>query len=155
MTLSLYLLSTLVIIVIAGIAVFGQRQREKNLAKTWKPVDLLALSRLLNQEDDRFLAANVSKFILLRLRVERALAAGKYLTRLRVNSHYAVAIAKLNATSEENLLAAATTLRLEVAKLQWKVWAGVLAPINADVQKLNSLARLFSDNKRLRAVSTI
>jgi hypothetical protein len=78
------------------------------------------------------------------------MAAGEYLSRLRANSRYAVAVAKLNPQQPASLLEPATALRLEIAKLQWKVWLKVIAPLDADVQRLDALTRMFAERSGSR-----
>jgi hypothetical protein len=152
MTLSVYLICTSLIIGIAILVALRYRRREVSLTAGWKPVDFRAMARLFSAEDDQFLAANVSLGVLLRLRIQRAIAAGDYLSRLRENSQYAVAVSRQNPQHTAPVLEAATALRLEIAKLQWKVWLGVVAPFNADVQRLDALTRPFAELSKFAAV---
>jgi hypothetical protein len=153
MTLFVYLICTSLIVGFAILVVLRYRRREGSLTEGWTPVDVRAMERLLSAKDDLFLAANVSLLVLLRLRIQRAMAAGEYLSRLRANSRYAVAVAKLNPQQTASLLESATALRLEIAKLQWKVWLGVIAPLDADVQRLDALTRMFAERSKLAAIT--
>jgi len=155
MTVPVFLICTSVMIGFAILVAVQYRRREASLTAGWVPVDFRAMARLLSAEDDQFLAANVSFGVLLRLRIQRAIAAGEYLSRLRANSRYAVAAAKLNPQHTATLLEAATALRLEIVKLQWKVWLGVIAPFNADVQRLDVLTRMFAEGSKLAAVQIL
>jgi hypothetical protein len=153
-TLTIYILCICVIAAVAIIAAVWFRQREADLAFGWQPVDLRTMAQLLSKEDDKFLTANVPAFSLLKLRVLRALAADDYFTRLLSNSRYAVAVAVRDSQQSNELLQAATALRLEVTKLRVKSWLSVLSPIDVDTQRLGSLARPFLGSPRLSAVST-
>lgn len=153
MSSSFFLVSLGAICALATFAVIRYRRREKNLGCGWQPVDLRSLARLLSTEDDEYLTASLPLFTLLRLRVKRAIAAGEYLALLRANCRHAIAVANLSPEEASNLLDAATALRLEVAKLQWRVWLGVLMPINADVQRLFALTRPFADTSKLGTMS--
>lgn len=151
MTLSLYILLTIVILTLVGIAAFRQHRREQNLASGWQNVDLKAFARLLDKSDDDFLARHLHRFVVVKLRFQRALVAEDYLAGLNANAEYAIAIARLN-PDQDDLFLAATALRMEVARLRWKIWLAVLWPASADVQKLDLLARFF-DEKRLSIAS--
>lgn len=142
MTISLYLLLTICILALVGLAVLAQRRRERVLATDWQPVDFKTMARLLDRTDDGFLADHLRPFVMLRLRFKRALAAGHYLSPLSANCERAIAIARLT-PNEEDLLRAATLLRMELTKLRWKIWLGVVWPVDANLEKLDSLARLF------------
>lgn len=142
MTLSLYILLTIFILTLVSIAAYRQHRRERSLSSGWQTVDLKALARLLDKDDDDFLTSHLHRSVVLKLRFQRAFVAGDYLDRLNANSQYAIAIAKLN-PAEEDLFLAANDMRIEVAKLRWKVWMSVLLPVEADVVKLASLARVF------------
>jgi hypothetical protein len=150
MTLALFLLCTVAIIVVAIGAAFFQRRRESRLPHGWTTVDMRAMSRLLSAEDDAFLAENLPWFVLFHLRIKRAIAAADYLSRLRDNSRYAVAVARLQ--KNDSLMEAATSLRIEIAKLQFKAWLGVIAPLDADIEKLDGLTRVFANPRKLSAV---
>ena len=152
MTLSVYLICASLIVGIAVLVALRYRRREVRLTAGWKPVDFRAMARLFSAEDDQFLAANVSLGVLVRLRIQRAIAAGDYLSRLRENSQYAVAVSRQNPQHTATVLEAATALRLEIAKLQWKVWLGVVAPLKADVQRLDALTRPFAELSKFVAV---
>jgi hypothetical protein len=139
MTLFVYLISISLIVATAVLFAAQHRRREVSLAEGWKPVDFRAMARLFSAEDDRFLAANVSLVDLLKLRIQRAIAAGDYLSLLRANARHAIAAASRNPQHSATVLEAATALRLEVAKLQWKVWVGVVAPLYADIRRIEAL----------------
>lgn len=152
MTFFVYLISISLIIATAVLFAVQHRRREASFAEGWKPVDFRAMARLFSAEDDRFLAANVSAITLLKLRVQRAIAAGDYLSPLRANSRYAIAVARSNPQHSATVLEAATALRLEVAKLQWKVWVGVIVPLNVDGPRLEALTRMYADLSRFSPV---
>jgi hypothetical protein len=145
MTLTLFVFCALAIIATAiGIALSYRRLQSK-VGSGWKKVDLPAMARLFSSEDDRFLSENVPWYVLIHLRFKRAIAAEDYLARLRDNSRYAVAVGR--AQNNPALLEAATAMRIELIKLQWKAWVGVVAPINADLSRLNALTYVFSNGK--------
>ncbi len=131
-----------IFILVFGFAVFAQLRRERVLANEWQPVDLRAMARLLDRADDEFLAAHVRSFVMLRLRIKRALAAAHYLVPLKANCGRAIAIARLK-PQEEELFRSATLLRMEITRLHWKVWLGVVWPLNANVERLDALFRLL------------
>jgi hypothetical protein len=108
-------------------------------------VDLRAMTRLFSSEDDRFLSENVPWYVLIHLRFKRAVAAEDYFGRLRDNSRYALALGR--AQNNAALLEAATAMRIELVKLQWKAWVGVVAPISADLSRLDALTHVFSESK--------
>lgn len=153
MSLTPYLLVTAVVILTTVIVAWMHWQRATSLgrATAWQPVDVRAMARLFDKGDDEFIAARVSIHVLLQLRIQRALAATEYLSRLRANTRYAIAVAKLNPGGAD-LLETATALRLEVAKLQGKAWLGVIAPVNADFERLSSLMRVFANRSSFAAV---
>jgi hypothetical protein len=134
---------------LAMLAAIGYRWHEKNVRSTWLPVDLRAFARLLSKDDDEFLAEHLPVFTLFQVRIKRAIAAGEYLARLRSNCRHAIAAANQNPQSASELLNAATALRVEIAKLQLRVWLAVISPINADVQRLFVLNRAFADPSNL------
>jgi hypothetical protein len=155
MTFFVYLISISLIIATALLFAVQHRRREASLAEGWKPVDFRAMARLFSAEDDRFLAANVSRVDRLKLRIQRAIAAGDYLSPLRANSRYAIAAASRNPQHSATVLEAATALRLEVLKLQLKIWLGVVAPLNVDIRRIEALIHVCAGVKGVAAMVPI
>lgn len=142
MTFLLYLVLTICILALVAVAVLQQHRRERMLATDWQPVDFRAVARLLDRSDDEFLARHLRRLVLLRLRFTRALAAEHYLAPLNANCERAIAAARLK-PNEEELFRAATLLRMEITRLRWRVWLGVLWSLDTNVEKIGSLLRLL------------
>ena len=145
MTLTVLVLCTLAIAAAAIGMALSYRRRQSKLGSGWMKVDLRAMARLFSSEDDRFLSENVPWYVLIQLRFKRAVAAEDYFARLRDSSRYAIAVGR--AQNNAALLEAATAMRIELIKLQWKAWVGIVAPINADLSRLSVLTRVFSDSR--------
>lgn len=153
MTLTLFSVCIAALILIAATAAFSHHRRRSTLPSGWTSVDLRAMSRLFSTEDDRFLADNVPWYVLINLRFKRALAAEDYIARLRDNSRYAIAVGRFQ--NDAALLDAAAALRIELAKLQVKVWAGVVSPIHADLDRVSALTGMFATRSKLSAVPAL
>lgn len=149
MTVFAFAIVTLFLAIAALGASLLRRSREDALNAHPAPVDLRAMGRLFDSSDYEFLARQLSPFVLLRLRILRAIAASEYLGRLRLHAQHAIVIAKRGSNTDA-LLEAATALRIEVAKVSLRVWLGLLFPHTPNLGAVPALAKTLSASAAAR-----
>jgi hypothetical protein len=132
------------LLVVGGLAVSVlSRQRKVQNTAAWQEVDLRALARLLDRDDDRFLTERLPLTALWSMRWKRAIAARDYLSRLGHNARFAIAVSRshpqLAPETAAEIRDKAVSLQIEVNRLYLRTWAAVLLPVSCDLRTLTEL----------------
>jgi len=132
------------LLVVGGLAVsILSRQRKLQKSAAWEDVDLRALARLLDRDDDRFLTERLPLMALWSIRCKRAVAARDYLSRLGRNARFAIAVSRSHPQIAPEIAAEirdkAVALQIEVNRVYLRTWAGVLVPLSCDLRTLTEL----------------